>query len=95
MKGSNEKWVQYSSQEWHLGASSIIKVSKIIRNKWVYCTKLKSGKTLDKYRARVVAKGFQQIAGLDYKETFSPIFKPTIIIIVLAIVIFENWPLDN
>lgn len=52
----------------------------------VYHTKLKFDKTLDKYRARVVVKGFQQTTSLYYKETTNLIVKPTTIGIVVAII---------
>ena len=43
----------------------------VIPGKWVY----KVGQ-VDKYKARYVAKGFKQVEGLDYFETFAPTCKP-------------------
>lgn len=40
-----------------------------------------------------MAKGFHQQVGIDYHETFSPIVKPTIVRLVLAIVVNYNWSL--
>lgn len=36
------------------------KVKKIIENKWVFRTKLKVHKSLDKYKSIIVTKGFKQ-----------------------------------
>ena len=40
---------------------------------------------MDRHRARLVAKGYSQEAGLDYEETYSPVAKSRSIRTVLAI----------
>ena len=44
----------------------------VIPGKWVYKVKLGPSGQVDKYKARYVAKGFKQVEGLDYFETFCP-----------------------
>lgn len=44
-------------------------------NRWLFKTKTKTNKTLDRYKAKPVAQGFSQTAGIDYSETFSHIIK--------------------
>ncbi|GMF20633.1 unnamed protein product [Phytophthora fragariaefolia] len=44
---------------------------KSIKSKWVFKKKTNADGSLDKYKARVVAKGFNQRFGDDYTETFS------------------------
>lgn len=57
----------------------------VVGCKWVFKRKLKSDGTLDRLKARFVAKGFNQILGIDFVETFSPAIKPATIRIVLSI----------
>lgn len=51
---------------------------------WVFRLKRNTDGTISRYRARLVAKGFHQRPGLDFKDTFSPVNKPQTIKFVLC-----------
>ena len=44
----------------------------VIPGKWFYKVNLGPSGQVDKNKARYVAKGFKQVEGLDYFETFAP-----------------------
>ena len=46
--------------------------------------------SIDKYKARLVIKGYKQTEGLDYFDTYSPIIRINSIRMVLAIVALKN-----
>ncbi|KAK4839517.1 hypothetical protein QYF36_022495 [Acer negundo] len=67
--------------------------SNIVGCKWIFRIKRKSDGSIDRFKARLVTKGFNQPPGVDYFETFSPVIKPTTVRLVLNIAISHGWPL--
>jgi hypothetical protein len=63
---------------------------KIIGSKWVYKTKLDGNNDLEKYKARVVAKRYSQVAGVDFDETYAPVARIEAIRQLFAIIAFFN-----
>jgi hypothetical protein len=54
--------------------------------KWVFKTKKDSTGKIERYKAKLVAKGFSQKEGIDYKETFSLVSSKDSFRIVMALV---------
>ena len=62
------------------------KKKKPIGCKWVFKTKQDSKVNVERYKARLVTKGFTQIESINYKETFSVFFMKDSFRIIMALV---------
>jgi histone deacetylase 1/2 len=51
--------------------------------------------TINKYKERLVAKGFHQLQGFDFNETFSPVIKPVTVRLILSLAVSYKWPLKQ
>jgi histone deacetylase 1/2 len=63
----------------------------IIDCKWVFKIKRKANGTIDRYKTRLVAKGFKQRYGIGYEDTFSPVVKATTIRLILSLAVSQGW----
>jgi hypothetical protein len=57
----------------------------------VYKIKRKFDGTIDRYKARLVAKEFKQMYGIDYEDNFSLVVKAVTIRIVLSVAVSRGW----
>ena len=63
----------------------------IMTSKWLYKIKHVVDGSIEKYKARFVARGFSQIEGVDYDETFVPAARFSSIKVVISIVVEVGW----
>ncbi|XP_061372954.1 uncharacterized mitochondrial protein AtMg00810-like [Gastrolobium bilobum] len=63
--------------------------------KWIYKVKLHADGTLERYKARLVAQGFNQQEGVDFFDTFSPVAKVTSVRLLLALASLRGWSLTH
>ena len=68
---------------------------KAIGCKWVFKTKNDSLDNIKRQKTRLVAKGFTQRVGIDYKETFSLVSKKDSLQIITALVAHFDFDLHQ
>lgn len=57
----------------------------------MYRVKYNTDRSVAKYKAKLVAKGFQHIMSVNYFETFSPVIKPVTIRVILSLAVMNQW----
>ena len=89
----NEEWKKAMEEEmnsllenktWEL--VNLPKGRKALQNKWVYRIKHEGDEKNERYKARLVMKGFAEKEGIDFTEIFSPVVKMSSTRVTLGLV---------
>ena len=64
--------------------------SKPLGYKWIFKKKMKADGSIDKYKVKLVIKGYKQKEGLDYFDTYSPVTRISSIRMLIAIAVIHN-----
>lgn len=57
----------------------------VVSSRWLYKVKQATDGSVEKHKARFVARGFSQVEGIEYDETFAPIARCSSIRSMLAL----------
>ena len=75
---------------------SIVKLpkgQKVVGARWIYKIKFRSDSTIERHKARLVARGFTQTFGVDYKEKFASVAKMNSVRVLLSVAVNRGWSL--
>jgi hypothetical protein len=64
---------------------------RIVSCKWVWRIKTKPDGSVERYKARLVARGFTQTRGVDYNETFAPVTRLDTLRLLAATAAQREW----
>ena len=69
--------------------------ANVVSSKWVLRIKKNAAGEVEKYKARLVARGFTQIHGVDYTETYAPVARLASFRLLLAMANRNGWAADS
>jgi len=67
----------------------------VIGCQWVYMIKCRVDGSIERYKGRLVVRGFTQQEDIDYFETFSLVIKQAIVILVFYIAVSCDWKIHH
>lgn len=97
-----DKWKEACAKEikniMDMGVWEIVdrpKNAPVVGGRWHFKLKLNPNGTVNKYKARYVAKGFTQTEGVDYNDTFAPTGRLASFRILVAIAAAKGWDIEQ
>ena len=67
----------------------------MVSSRWIYKIKHVADESIEKHKARFVARGFSQKERIDYDETFAPVARYTSIRTIIALAAKMKWKLHQ
>ena len=90
----NEEYISiYANNVWH-AVDKIPEDARILSTKWLFRIKWAHG-VIDRFKARLCVRGFEQIEGIDYHDIFAPVIRLTSLRILLAIAAYDDLEIEQ
>ena len=96
------KWMNAMKQEMEAleknGTWELVELPKGKRTvgcKWIFSLKYDINGVIERYKVRLVAKGYTQTYGIDFHETFSHVAKLNTVRVLLSLAANLDWPLHQ
>ncbi|UYV68871.1 hypothetical protein LAZ67_6001387 [Cordylochernes scorpioides] len=64
---------------------------KPISSRWVYKVKTNESGNVERFKARLVARGFSQKQGIDFQETYAPVINLAVIRVLITLSLNMKW----
>lgn len=97
-----DKWIQAMKEEYDsLMQNGTWKLTRLpegrkpLKNKWIFKIKYRQDGSIERYKARLVIKGYSQIYGIDYDQTYAPVVRYASIRYLLAMAVQEDMEITQ
>ena len=67
----------------------------VVTSKWIYKIKCTADESIEKHKTRFVARGFSQVEGINYEETFTHVSRYTSIRTIISLATSMGWRLPQ
>eukprot|EP00253_Pinus_taeda_P025972 PITA_25972 len=74
---------------------SLLAMRRQLASRWLYKVKHAADGSIEKFKARFVARGFSQVEGVDYEETFASVARYTSIRSIISIAAEMGWKIHQ
>ena len=68
---------------------------KVIGLKWIFKIKRNADGSINKYKSRLVAKGYVQEHGIDFEEVFAPVARIETIRLLFGLAAANGWEIHH
>ena len=93
--GMNDEMASHRDNKIWVLMNEASKGRKVLTSKWVYRCKRGINGEVTRYKARWCVRGFEQLKGFDYHETFASIVKFMSYKVIFAIAVANNWDVEQ
>jgi hypothetical protein len=95
-----KEWMDAMTEEYQSIIKNVVweivprpKNKDVVYSKWIYKIKHVADRSIEKHKARYVARGFSQKEGIDYEAMFAPVARYTYIRTIIALATKMKWKL--
>ena len=94
LKGMEEEVASLTKNKtWEL--AKLPKDRKLLRGKWIFKIKVDANGRPCRWKARWVVKGYMQIEGIDFRDTFASVVKSETFKLIFALITLHNWECEQ
>lgn len=89
----NETWTAHNVNQPEI--QQFLHSNRLVSMKWVFKVKRDAEGQISRYKTRLVARGFSQIPGQDFDQTYAPVARLETIRTIIAIAALKNYKIKQ